>query len=83
MSDLIKTMRLLLFRLWNGHADAVAEEGRRLADRGESIERAYAAGHRDGYFGAVADLVQEGVIAGVPSECISVSMRLANHDSVH
>jgi hypothetical protein len=73
MSDLMKTMRLLLFRLWNRHADEVAKEGRRLAET-KAVERAYAAGFRDGFFGAVSDLVQEGVIEGLPKECVAVTL---------
>lgn len=83
MSGQFKTMRRFLFRLWNGHADEVGLESHRLAAQGESVERAYTSGFRDGYFGAVADLVREGMVTE-PTKCtVVVSGPLPNHESIH
>lgn len=68
MADhLMKAFRHALNRLWNTRANDVAK-GAESAD--PNPKRAYAAGYRDGYFAAVADLVQAGLVEGPPQKCV-------------
>ena len=83
MAGAVQSMRRLLFRLWHGHADDVAREGRRLSLAKETTERAYAAGFRDGYFGALADLAKEGMVTAPPDKCVVVTLPASAHGSVH
>ncbi len=83
MSDLIKSMRRLLFQLWNGHTEHVATEGRRLAAMNVTVERAYTAGFRDGYFKAVSDLVKEGLVDPPLEECVGVGDDVSNREILH